>query len=267
MSNIRIIGQVAFHKPLTKYGMEELAARQRTILPSGGILFARATDREQKDKARQLVLDLFHPKEWPGRLHMLTMPGVHWRFERLLLATRETGWLRESSPRRTHFTGIENDRAIYFAAAAQMPGLHTPRALVRRMKPFPFAELGVKTHYGTFIFGNVNDLIQYQEWNPWNAAWLDFTGPLTVERMKSIQKFYLHSVSDTLIVTAMKARWTKDTVTAIDNAGGHSEWLRKYLPGDVLHDISYNDTVPMAQFAIRHPGAIYPGVVWRWGKR
>ena len=34
------IGQVANYKPLTALGMEELAARQRLIQPSGGVLFA-----------------------------------------------------------------------------------------------------------------------------------------------------------------------------------------------------------------------------------
>src|SRR6516162_3200115 len=90
------IGEVANYKPLGRCGMEELAARQRSITPSGGVLFARNTDREEKAAARQLVLDLFHPDRWGPSLRILTMPSVHWRFERKLLAMRQPGWMRDA---------------------------------------------------------------------------------------------------------------------------------------------------------------------------
>ena len=254
MNNYRSIGQVAYHKPLASYGMEELAVRQATLKPSGGVLFARNADREEKSEARQHVLDLFHPIRWGEgrRLHMLTMPGVHWRFERLLLATREEGWLRAPRPRHTWFTGVENDRALYFASVAQMPGLNTPSAITKRSR-LPFAEMGVKTKYAAFFFANIDDLMKQDTWNDgWDAAWLDFTGPLSVERAALIEPFYQHYIKDTLIITALKARWNQATSTAIEQAGGHSEWLLQYLNGEVLHNVEYNnDASPMAQLAIR----------------
>jgi hypothetical protein len=232
--------------------MEELAIRQAGIAPSGGVLFARTVAREKKDAARQLVLDLFHPSCWDRPLRMLTMPGVHWRFERLLLATREVGWMRASNPQRTRFTSVENDRAIYFGAAAQMPGLHTPKSTVKRIKPYSFAEMGIRTSYAAFFFANVDDMMAHKEWSGWDAVGLDYTGPLSVKRLKLIQHFYQHFVRDTLIVTALEGRWNSETSDAIDRAGGHSEWLRDHLPGEVLHDIEYLDTAPMSQFAVRH---------------
>jgi hypothetical protein len=250
------IGEVANYKPLARCGMEELAVRQQRLVPSGGIQFVRATNRENKDTARQAVLDLFAPDRWPGYLHFLTLPSLDWRFERLLLAQREVGWLRAPNPHRTFFTSVENDRSIYFAAAAQMPGTETPNRVIKhlnRNKGISFAEIGVKTKYAAFFFADVDDLLIKTDWNGWDAAWLDYTGPLTTRRLKLIAQFYQTQVRDTLIVTALKARWNDETTKAINKAGGHSRWLRQHLPGEILHEIEYYDTVPMAQFAVRHP--------------
>jgi hypothetical protein len=101
----RTIGQVAERKSVALYNMEELALQAATSKSlSGGVLFARNSERVNKDEARQRVLDLFSLENWPGRLSMLTMPGIHWRFERLLLGAREVGWMRRPYPKRTHFT-------------------------------------------------------------------------------------------------------------------------------------------------------------------
>jgi hypothetical protein len=256
---MKSIGQVAYQKPLAKLGMEELAARQHTLQnPSGGIAFARNVDGEQKTAAREKVLELFTRGRWPGHLHMLTLPGIQWRFERKLLGVREVGWLRKERPNGTYFTACENDRAIYFAAVAQMPGLHTPESELKRIKHYSFAEMGVKTSYASFFFGNADDMMALDCWNSgWHAAWLDYTGPLTVERMALIRTFFHRYVNNTLIVTALKARWNEATSRAIEKAGGHSQWLRKHLDGEILHDIEYIDTSPMAQFAVRHRSGLW----------
>ena len=243
--------------------MEELAARQYTIQPSGGVLFARNADGVNKSEARQKILDLFSLENWMRPLNMLTMPGLQWRFERKLLGAREAGWLKNTNPIRTHFTGVENDRAIYFAAVTQIPGVETPHRLIKpvRKERFPFAELAVKTRFASFFFANVDDFLshdwtnraQYRDIPPgWDAVWLDYTGPLSIARMDTISKFFHEFVREVLIVTSLKARWDRKTVAAISQAGGYSEWLRKHLPGRVLHDIEYLDTSPMSQFAVRH---------------
>lgn len=255
MSNFKSIDQIAYYKPIAKLGMEELAARQRIIEPSGGVLFARNANGEEKIKARQLVLDLFQPEVWPGHLRLLTMPGINWRFERLLLGAREQGWFYASNPRRTNFTAVENDRSIFFAAAAQMPGVHTPNATVKHTKQhrsLDFAEIGVKTKYAALFFANVDDLMKQDGWDTgWDAAWLDYTGPLTIERLTIIRNFQQRFVRSILVVTSLKARWNSAAMKAIDLAGDHSRWLRQYLEGDVLHDVDYMDTSPMNQFAVR----------------
>lgn len=253
--------QIANYKRLSLCGMEELAAHQGTIPPSGGILFARNTDGDEKRAARQQIVDLFHPNKWDKSLNMLTMPGVSWRFERMVLGMREPGWLKRSSPYRTHFTAIENDRAIYFAGVTQMPGIETPDRLIKPVKRerFPFAELAVKTRYASYFFANVDDVMAHEWVTPsygqptkvgWDAAWLDYTGPMSIERLAKIQQFYDKYVRDVLILTVLAARWNRLTSDAIKNAGGHSEWLRLHLDGHVLHDLEYLDTSPMAQFAV-----------------
>jgi hypothetical protein len=244
------IGEVANYKSVSQCGMEELAFRQRSLKPTGGVLFARNADGDEKREARQSVLDLFHPDKWNRPLHMLTMPSVQWRFERLLLATREEGWLRTSSPRRTFFTSVENDRSIYFAGIAQMPGVHTPDPLIRRAK-IAFAEQAVRTKYAAFLFATIEDLMRHDWEKGWHAAWLDYTGPLTTERMEIISNFYKRYISEILVITALQARWDKNTSENIDGAGGYFPWLRQQLPGEVLHEIEYFDTSPMAQFAVR----------------
>ena len=263
MGSIGSIGQVAYRRPIAQLGMEELAARQREIAPSGGVLFARNADGDEKVEARQRVLDLFHPDRWPERLHILTMPSVQWRFERKLLATREEGWMRRAKPASTYFTACENDRAIFYASVAQMPGLHTPEAELKKIKPFQFAETGMKTRYASLFFANVDELMGHNNWNDgWDAAWLDYTGPLTVERLALIKRFYHAYISSTLVVTALKSRFNQTTTNAIARAGGHSEWLRKHLDGEVLHDFEYFDTSSMAQFAVKKkvPSILVPVV-------
>jgi hypothetical protein len=179
---------------------------------------------------------------------MLTMPGVQWRFERKLLGAREVGWLRNRAPWRTYFTSFENDRAIYFAAITQMPGLHNSE--LKLIKPCSYAERGVKTRYASLFLANIDDLMAQNCWDV-DAAWLDYTAPLTVERLALIKKFYDKRVRHILIVTSLKQRFNETTTRAVKKAGGHSQWLREHLAGEVLHDIEYFNTSSMAQFAVR----------------
>jgi hypothetical protein len=232
--------------------MDELADRLRSVRPESGILFARNIDGEEKTKARDRVLALFQREQWPDHLHVLTMPGLQWRFERKLLGARQVGWMRHRAPYRTYFTSFENDRTIFYGAVTQMPGLHTPESKLRRLRGYSFAEMGVATRYASFFFANIDDFMKCENWDRgWDAAWLDYTGPLSVDRLAVIAQFYRRWVKRILVVTALKARWNERTSRAISKAGGHSEWLRKHIDGEVLHDIEYFDTSPMAQFAVR----------------
>lgn len=249
------IGQVASYKPLHRCDIEELAAMQHAR-PSGGMLFARNPDREHKDAARQMILDMLTGDAWPEPLSILSMPGLDWRFERKLLGKREGDWMRKAEPLRTRITAVENDRFIYYSAAHKMPGLHTRRALTSMRTPAAYAERTIGTRFvDRFHFANVDDLMTESD-EAWDVAWLDYTGPLTLDRLRLIARFFQSSVRRVLIVTALKARYRKDVAEAIVRAGGYWQWLRAALPGTVMHEHEYFDTSPMAQFAVCHDG--YP---------
>lgn len=248
------------YKPLYRCNIEELAAMQISR-PSSGVMFARNPDREQKDMARGKIIGLFSKIAWPRPLSILTMPGLDWKFERKLLGRREGDWGNGQCAQRTQITSVENDRYIYYSAATKIPGLNTRRALTKILPPASFAERTISTRFiERFHFANVDDLMQETD-EVWDAVWLDYIGPLTNERLRLIQRFYQRSVRSVLIVTARKARWNRDTSNAIERSGGHSQWLRKYLEGDVLHDIEYFDTSPMAQFAVMHINDPFPAKI------
>lgn len=243
--------EVAYAKPLRECGIEELAIHQWTANPSGGVMFARRKEHDEKDHARSEICRMFGPEHFPKGLAILTMPGMDWRFEKSILRLREGNWEKRKGPHRTHLTCIESDRSIYHAAVTRMPGLNHPHSVTVMLPGTAFAERAVRNKFvGRFFFGNVDDLMQYQE-HPFDAAWLDYTGPLTVKRMRIIADFYAKNIRHILVVTALKARWNVETSEAIAAAGGHSQWLRAALPGEVMHDIEYQDGSPMAQFAVR----------------
>jgi len=259
MSNVKTIDGITRHIPISRCNVEELAAYQRTAEPSGGVLFARSKERVEKDAARTRIVELLKRDVWPEHLTILTMPGIEWKFERELLGWREGKWSRLEVPAHTRFISIENDRAIYFAAinSSRMPGRLTPNALLSVKSPPYFAEQAVKTKFvKRFYLANVDSLMEeaLRDVNPYpyDVVWLDYTGPISIKRLNIIAAFYQRIVRRMLIVTVLKARWDRDTSAAIERAGGHSQWLRKYLPGEVLHDLDYQDTAsPMTQLAIR----------------
>jgi hypothetical protein len=244
--------QIAYAKPLRECGLEELAVHQVTANPSGGILFARKIEHTNKDLARQKVLELFTRSRFPDGLAILTMPGLNWKFERKLFGKREGNWFKKDGPKRTHLTCIESDRAIYHGALVQMPGLQQRGSITCVLPATPFSERVVRNRWiGRFFFGNIDDLMQHQP-VPFDAAWLDYTGPLSIKRLEIIEKFWQENIRSILVITALKARWNRDTSDEILRRGGHSEWLKKHLEGEVLHDFDYQDGAsPMTQFAIK----------------
>lgn len=250
-SDTKSLREVAYPKPLRECGIEELSVHQYTANPSGGVMFARKKEHVEKDAARWMVANLFRPSRFPKGLAILTMPGLSWRFEKSLLRLREGHWENRKGPHRTFFTCVECDRCIYHAAVTKMPGLHQAESVTVCLPPTDVAERTVRNRWiGRFYFCNVDDLMQTQN-VPIDAAWLDYTGPLSIKRLRIIAEFYERNIRSVLVVTALKARWNLETVDAITAAGGYSSWLRGTFSGEVLHDIEYQDGAsPMAQFAV-----------------
>lgn len=241
------------YKPLAQCSMEELAAYQRWKdgrHQVGGVAFARKEEQGGKNAARRAVLKLLTREQKPNpKLSILTMPGVDWKFETALLWQRNSYWKKTKTAKAMRFTCIENDRLIYYSALTRIP--RNERCVIRSIDRPSYAECATSQGIiDRYIFANVDDLMQ-DPGESFDVAWLDYTGPLSVDRMKIIERFWQERVRDTLVVTALKARWTKETSLVIDRHGSCLAWLRAKLPGRVLHEIEYQDGAsPMVQFAI-----------------
>lgn len=271
MSAVLTLDMIGSAKPLARCGMAELAVHTATARPSGGILFARGQERGHKDEARRYIIDLLGDVERYPRLSVLTMPGMSWRFENKLLGRREGDWANGASgPRRTAITAAESDRSIYFAAVTKMPGMirddwrtrgrlvpaEVPNPVVSMETPPAWAECSVSNPWvERFHFANVDDLLASGDCC-YDAAWLDYTGPLSVTRLAVIQRFWQQRIrpGGALALTVLKARWQRPASQAMAAGGGHHEWVVRNLPGDVHHVCEYQDTgSPMYQIIVTKP--------------
>lgn len=249
------------YKPLARCSIDELAAAQqardrREARLSSGVSFARKEFGDEKIAARREILRLLSPDVMPGPVSVLSMPGIAWTFEADLIAHREPGWTKTLQKRRTHVTCIENDRFVYYSAATKMLGSRHG-SLLRNLDRPAYAECAIGNGViDSFIFANVDDLMAEGD-ERFDAAWLDYTGPLTVERRDLIARFFRERVRSTLIVTTLKARWTKEVDRAAQRAGGYCEWaVEPFADAIALHAIEYQDgQSPMLQFACRKVSA------------
>jgi hypothetical protein len=240
------------YKPLRHCGAEELAAEQRARerrSQSGGVMFARKEEGDEKNAARKLILDLLTLDRMPHRISVLSMPGPRWAFEAKMLWQRDPHWHKQKKIKRTRFTCVENDRAIYYMAAAKIPGIKT--CGVSSLTRPEYAEQAIgQGVIDRYIFANVDDLMQDPS-EQFDVAWLDYTGPMTIERMEIVQQFWLSRVRSTLVVTSLKARWNRATSSKIARHGTCLDWMRATLPGHELHALEYQDGhSPMIQFAV-----------------
>lgn len=240
------------YKALSKCGIAELAVQQQwnaRRTAAGGVAFARKEEHQGKDAARSAILSLLTLEAEPAAVSVLSMPGLNWTFEANLLKQREPHWRQLGSVSSMRLTCVENDRFIYYSAATKMPRSKT---CVIKTHPRPeYAEQAIGHGLiDRYVFANIDDLMAAGE--SFDYAWLDYTGPLSVSRMKIIKRFWAESVRNTLIVTSLKARWNRETSDTIERNGGPLGWMRSRLPGAVVHEIEYQDGgSPMVQFAVK----------------
>lgn len=218
-----------------------------------GVAFARKAQPVERAVARGRVVSLFEPKRWPTALSILTLPGVTWTFERRLLCAREGNWEQRTRPAQsTYITGCEIDPAIFAAATVTIP--RTAKASVVTFTNSPrWTTRTVGTDaVRRFHHCDVYELMKHND-SHFGAAWLDFTGTLTSDRLVRIAEFYNRWVVGILVLTFMYGRRDVD-----NDVGDVLEWVTDALPGNVLQFFHYADgPAHMVQLAISHHDFFY----------
>lgn len=227
--------------------MHEVADRLAAMKSvDSGVAYARGMHVE-KSTARRAVRGLFTRQMWPKSLSILTMPGLDWTFEDALLRSREGNFYDhrgERGPRRTFITAIERTEAIYRAAVKKMPGLLN--GLKQKESP-PYATASLKTpqimRFHRCEFERLADHYVKHREHGFDAAWLDFTGPLTNDLMDLMTVFFHAAIRWRLVVTSLAARWP---------AGTRDAFRWHPYPANRLWTMTYADNSPMVQVAFEH---------------
>ena len=233
------------HGRLDTLETSELAVRvvARTT-QSSGVMYARRSATENKDRARNAVLRLFSPKMYPKGLSILTMPSMFWLFERGLLGMRERGHKR---PKRTYICAIERDEAIYRAAIQWMPG--AAESLAQLTSP-PYASHSMRTYQITrYHKCEIEGMARYEE-APFDAAWMDFNGQITTQRLELISRFWRTRIKRHLVITSRNNRYDANAVASIKEAGSVLNWVAPKIEGSrIIQYFEYKDSSPMIQMA------------------
>lgn len=258
---------------LNQMAMDELASWALCLgKATPGMLYARKMDYTEKEKARVAVLRLFSGKVWPKGLSIVTMPGITWGFERMLLLMRERRKYalgdQGKGTKRTYIEAIERDETIYRASLNWIPGGKESLAQLAALNGKPLAvRTRAVTRYHKISFEEFVDAWWTQ---PHDAAWLDFNGPITSQRIEKIGRFWRDKIRWRMVLTWMNARYDAEAIKQIGevkerlSGGLHGckssdgsdslDWVeavvRQYAPARVLHRISYRDTSPMLQLAV-----------------
>lgn len=223
----------------------------------GGHAYARTGKKDrrvEKSKARLSLLRLFTRTAWPKGLSILTMPGMHWEFERLLLAMRETSTTRRTgnSVRRTFITSIEGDEAIYRVAMKGIPHGAEKAYLALRDNIPAGATCAIRSDLIVRFYRTTFEDYSKVEGPPFHAAWLDFTGPISGKRLECVQRFAHGRVSTYLILTALAAR---SAIKLRDVLDSFPDWrvqdVKRYRDTSPMYQVVLHRTVPLSSGLVR----------------
>jgi hypothetical protein len=223
---------------------EELAAsvRLRGRVDSG-LAFTRKAygpdSSSYKDRARGLVVRWHGPRVFSYRLRILTMPGLRWKFEAALAHYRASWqWMGSHPDALTDFYGVESNPAIYRAALRWMPRFQDG---IRQVGPAT-----VQTPVASYTFDTIENVLHHPP--DVNAAWLDFSGPLTGARFEALRAFWEAATPRLVTVTSEAARWEPAIARAVARHGGIVEWLSRELSSAAcIYWLDYAHPVPMTQ--------------------
>lgn len=207
----------------------------------GGHAFARKAFRPAKEEARGWILRALSKRVWPRGLTVLTMPGLNWTFERQLLHNRErAGALKRGKLHSTFISSIESDEAIYRASLKDMPGL------VATLVDLPPPDCATRSLRTGLIQGYHRCAFEdyaYVNRAVLDAAWIDFNGPITQQRLDALIELWNKRIRYMLVVTAMRGR----SRYVVDDLLSHIE------DAEIADYRQYRDTTAMTQIAFVRP--------------
>jgi hypothetical protein len=195
-------------KVLSSLDVESLAAAVNLRgRDDPGMRFARLgiQGSEGKHEARLRVRNAMLGEDLRS---FLTMPGLYFAFEWMLLEKRESRRVlrrdRPRRPERTYITAIEREPEIYRAAIRYMPG--RAQGYFKTLEPIDGARHSMMNSHITRY--HQITLERYAEHGRrQDAAFLDFCGPLTSRRCRAIAKLWSTSETRVLAVCWMNGRY------------------------------------------------------------
>lgn len=224
----------------------------KSVREVSGVHFARAANRPEKKAARRMVTELVW--NWPGKFTILTMPGLEWWFERDLLHRREAAsrlraagkWVGAS--KRTQIIGVEREESLFLASLKWMPGAD----VVVHKAALPSGGSCIRSRLIRSFYHTTVEAYAREKHSALTAAWLDFSGPLTDERLAAIERLWNIRKTEFLILSCMRARHQPSITAALEAAGGWAGLLTSHCAGaTVAHEHFYADDAPMVQVALR----------------
>jgi hypothetical protein len=234
---------------------------------SSGTSFARklhcsGTNLPGKDSARGRLVNLYDSDKWPMPLTILTMPGLKWLFENQLLQRRGKNGAQSRFPGHnypkapTHIVSVENENIIYLGALKFIPRDSQNSLKILSVR-------SVSTNFiHRYLAMDVEEYIESADCLFFDAAWIDFTGFVTVRRLEALKNFWHTKVGLHLTITSLAARWQTAISEMIAMHGSLGQMLAKTLDADVLNEFSYADGVtPMHQITLtkKNPSMQYFG--------
>lgn len=228
-------------------------------LQTSGVAFARKchnTVLYAKNLARQRVLQSMNLIEHPEPLRVLTMPGLEWIFEKMLIGARDYSVVGDDFIAHTHGFGmaakeptkvyaVEYDPAVFFGSVKWMPGFkkgvvqHSAHSLSTR---------AISLYY----FSDVETYITDTACPEVGAAWLDFTGYMTPHRLYKIRRFWREKCSWQLAITVLNARYPSTVKAHVLKHKTMAKWITNTLGGEV-YDVHhyFDDHSAMLQIILR----------------
>lgn len=192
-----------------------------------GAIHMLVKDSREKWAARQKVLGAFIYRL--GNLRVLSMPSLLWYFERDLFRQRDLMGVP------TEIYTVENDAPVYQLSVVKMPGKSRG---IKQISPHAISTDRIACHY----FTSAESFITDESCPTFDAAWLDFTGIMSNDRMAAIKHFWETRCTWRLAITSLNGRFRPESLArAIEKAGGLSAYTIKCLGGKVVSEHSYSD--------------------------